>query len=771
MKNLTKSQTLHFLSKKKFFKKKILPQQQIYLRNWRDNKIFYLKLIKKKFSPNRIVIRSSFSKENSSNNSNAGKYQTYTNIDPTNFKLLKKCIENVFKSYKSKNFNEHIFIQRYIEKSKLSGVAFSHDQSSGIQYRTINYTRSNDTSLVTSGKQNSETEIYFDKYVGKNTFFKKIDLILNKLLKIYKYPLDIEFCVNQKNEIILFQVRKLIVKNNLKEKEKLEVIKILNEVKRKINSKMKENIFLNGKKNILAVMPDWNPAEIIGRKPRPLALSLYKELITDNIWAYQRDNYGYKNLRSFPVLTTLAQQPFIDVRVSFNSFLPKNLPDYISKKLINFYINKFKQKTNLHDKVEFNIVYSCFYFGIYKKILSEKKLNLKNSEIKFLITSLKKITLDIIKEPNSLLNQDFNKIKVLKQRKNKILNSNMNILDKIYWLIEDIKRYGTLPFAGLARAGFVGTQILHSLKDQKLISENQYHSFLEQTSTISKKFVEDLKHKNLNYLIKNYGHLRPGTYDITSLSYKDSPNIFFQKSKKIINKKITSQFRLDHKQITKINNLLKKEKMNLTCQELFTFIKKSIEFREFSKFEFTKSLSLVLDFLKLFGKRYDISSEDMSFFDISYLTKIIEDTNNKTIFIKDLINKNKKNFKLTSSINLPSIILDKSDIYNFKLLDNEPNFITNKKVQALVTKKIKDKNLNKKIAVIENADPGYDWIFSKNISGLITCYGGKNSHMSIRCNEMQIPAAIGVGEKIFNSISDGNIVKLDCSSNILEILN
>ena len=35
-------------------------------------------------------------------------------------------------------------------------------------------------------------------------------------------------------------------------------------------------------------MPDWNPAEIIGIKPKPLALSLYKGLITDSIWSQQR---------------------------------------------------------------------------------------------------------------------------------------------------------------------------------------------------------------------------------------------------------------------------------------------------------------------------------------------------------------------------------------------------------------------------------------------------------------------------------------------------
>ena len=58
-----------------------------------------------------------------------------------------------------------------------------------------------------------------------------------------------------------------------------------------------------GQKAIFGVMPDWNPAEIIGLKPKRLALSLYKEIVTDGVWAYQRDNYGYRNLRSIRLCT------------------------------------------------------------------------------------------------------------------------------------------------------------------------------------------------------------------------------------------------------------------------------------------------------------------------------------------------------------------------------------------------------------------------------------------------------------------------------------
>lgn len=45
-------------------------------------------------------------------------------------------------------------------------------------------------------------------------------------------------------------------------------------------------------------MTDWNPVENIGIRLKPLVKSIYQEIITDNIWAYQRDNYGYRNLFS-----------------------------------------------------------------------------------------------------------------------------------------------------------------------------------------------------------------------------------------------------------------------------------------------------------------------------------------------------------------------------------------------------------------------------------------------------------------------------------------
>jgi phosphoenolpyruvate-protein kinase (PTS system EI component) len=82
-------------------------------------------------------------------------------------------------------------------------------------------------------------------------------------------------------------------------------------------------------------------------------------------------------------------------------------------------------------------------------------------------------------------------------------------------------------------------------------------------------------------------------------------------------------------------------------------------------------------------------------------------------------------------------------------------------------------NLKKKlnsIVCIENADPGFDFLFSKNIKGLITKYGGQNSHMAIRCAELNLPALIGVGEENYTKIINSKFIKIDCIQNKIELI-
>ena len=75
-----------------------------------------------------------------------------------------------------------------------------------------------------------------------------------------------------------------------------------------------------------------------------------------------------------------------------------------------------------------------------------------------------------------------------------------------------------------------------------------------------------------------------------------------------------------------------------------------------------------------------------------------------------------------------------------------------------------------KIVLIKQADPGFDWIFGRKISGLITQFGGSNSHMAIRSAELGIPAAIGVGEIIYKSLAKASIIELNPLENRIKII-
>ena len=87
---------------------------------------------------------------------------------------------------------------------------------------------------------------------------------------------------------------------------------------------------------------------------------------------------------------------------------------------------------------------------------------------------------------------------------------------------------------------------------------------------------------------------------------------------------------------------------------------------------------------------------------------------------------------------LCAIIFSEKDLDFIKYYTSKPNYITQKKVQAKLLnlqENFDEKEVEGEIVLIENGDPGYDWIFTRNPAGLITKYGGVASHMSIRCGE------------------------------------
>lgn len=756
----------------------VLEQICFTIEEWSNNQNKVIDLIKNRQWLNiNLIVRSSAVNEDLQDKSYAGYYCSVPNVFGE--KSIIQAVDKVIKSYDDNNLNQ-VFIQPMLVNVKMCGVAFSRDPNTGGDYIVINYDESGSTSAITAGTTNNmRTYYHYSSHaLPKNKLVRQVILLVNELSSLYNYiPLDIEFAYTEQMGIILLQVRPLIRPSlwgdvaTTKLNNVRETHFILEDIENKFKQLNVKHPYLYGEQTLLGIMPDWNPAEIIGVRPKKLALSLYKEVITDSIWAYQRDNYGYKNLRSFPLLIDLYGLPYIDVRVSFNSFLPSNLNDDLSEKLTNYYIQRLIENPSLHDKVEFNIIFSCYTLDIKQRLNELKNYYFTEEECSLIASSLRDLTNKIIDIDNGLWKKDIKKIEQLDQRRIQIKESDLDDISKAYWLLEDCKRYGTLPFAGLARAGFIAVEILKSLVNMNILTDKDYELFMSELESISSLMGKDLLQlEKKDFLIK-YGHLRPGTYDILSPRYDEDPDRYFDWNKKDKTPNKVSKFQLSLKQLDSIKECLKTNGIVHDVLSLFEFIKKGIEGREYAKFVFTKNLSDTIVLIKKIGEGYGFSKEDCSYLDIGVIKQLYSSSSNAKDILEKSIIEGKHLHSISTSITLPPLIVEPKDIWSFYMPSFEPNYITVSYVTGKVVLIDEEKNnFRDGIIFITNADPGYDWIFSHSIAGFVTMYGGINSHMAIRAGELGIPAIIGAGETLFNQWKRAQIISMDCGNKKVKMI-
>jgi len=786
----TKTETLKRLIP--IISKSVIDELMIFsVSEWMIRKEEIILSIQKNYN-GKIIVRSSSVNEDCLVNSNAGHFTSILNVDSQNKKELIEAIDKVISSYSDNNENNQFFIQTFLEKVEMSGVIFTRDINTFAPYITINYdNKTGLTDTVTGGKgKNTKTFVIFkEKLFSKEG--DKFNVLYEAILELEKLfendALDIEF-VYKENKVHLLQVRPIVFSSNVEKDIDMSLISdTLNHIYDKIKELNLPHPDLYGNNTVYGVMPDWNPAEMIGIKPRPLALSLYRELITDNVWAFQRDNYGYKRLRSFPLLVSFAGHPYIDVRVDFNSWIPKKLDDKLSHKLANFYINKLKNNPGSHDKIEFDIVYTCYTFDLENNLQELLEQGFVVDEIYQIKESLLDITQNIIGSngKEGLHKEDLRKIDILEQRRELLLGSSLSDVNKLYWLIEDCKRYGTLPFAGIARAGFVAILFLNSLIKLGVISLKQKKLFMNSLGTVTKNLSNDvilLKNNEIDkkIFLEKYGHLRPGTYDIVLDSYSENFEKYFDLSVPNIDGHSSGDeseiFELSEEQNNKLEKLLQEHNLEINVSDFFQFIRGAIEGREYAKFAFSKSVSEILSLLKNYGESYNFNIEDLSFIEIGTVMKFYSTVayfNEKELLSKE-IERNKNFFNFYKYLKLPHLITKPEDIFSFYLDGIEPNYITTNIAEGeviIVNSLTQKKDIVDKIVFIENADPGFDWIFSHKIKGLVTMYGGANSHMSIRSAELNIPAVIGCGPVLFEQWSKIKLLNIDCASKRVVIIS
>ena len=751
---------------------RVLPLRFFSVAEWQTDPATVLKgIASEPWASNPLIVRSSARSEDSALSSEAGRNLSVADVAGTS--ALADAIGRVIQSYGAARSEDQVLVQPMLGPIGISGVAFTRDPNTGSPYLVINYDDRGDPTAVTGGRADRlQTFIYWKHGNGPcPTSLAPVVALLAEMEELVgSDSLDIEFAIDAEG-VVLLQVRPLLT--GARQAIKLETQKrAINAISERVAMGVRPHPYLSGDRTLYGVMPDWNPAEIIGLRPRPLALSLYRDLVTDSIWAYQRDNYGYRNLRSFPLMVHFEGLPYIDVRVSMNSFVPRDLDDDIAGRLVNHYLDRLAASPELHDKIEFEIVFSCYTFDLPQRLEQLGKHGFSAADRQAITDSLKRLTERIIHRDQGLWVQDSRKVRLLDERRRRIMAAELDTVSRIYWLLEDCKRYGTLPFAGLARAGFIAVQILNSLVAVGLLTQAEHGRFMLGLKTVGSRLSHDFRRLDRAAFLAEYGHLRPGTYDILSPRYDEAPDLYFDwAATRSSETAEVEKFSLSLGQMRGIERHLAEVGIETTVINLFDFLETAIEEREFAKFVFSRSLSDALVLLRQLGDAHGYSADEMSYANIGIMHELMASSADTGELLGASIERGRERHTMTRSLSLPPLIATPEDVFAFHLQSSRPNFIGQTSIRAPVRSCQDPESLQGAIVAIPSADPGFDWIFTRGIAGFITAYGGVNSHMAIRANELGLPAVIGAGEAMYQRWSSARMLFLDCGNQRVEILS
>lgn len=740
------------------------------------------------FDGEKIVVRSSSSNEDGSMASNAGHYESVLDVDSSDADAVVEAVRRVLDSYRvdlDDVDGEQVLIQTQTENISYSGVAFSRELKKDRPYYTISYDVSS-TDAVTSGRggttvyilRNARTEELPAHWAALITSMRELEQFLPD------YPLDVEFAIDEKYAVTIFQVRPLAasikgVRSAIPDDEVFEAA----------DDSMAEYDALCdklGEKNtILSDMAFWNPAEIIGINPHPLDFSLYREIITSGAWNQGLSYIGYKYVDG-DLMYKIGNKPYISLKKSFLGLMPDDIDNRLEQKLLRYYNRKLLSDPTAHDKIEFEIAFSDYDFSTEDKLNELSNGEFSGEEIRDISDCLFDLT------NNAICNFKRNRMKDLRAlnglrvhreniRNNWIMADNdvATLIQYFVQLIESIKHYGTPKFARQARLAFISKAICRSLVYKGYFTHKEIDDFMMSIYTVASEYdsdFQDLVDGRITRVTfdEKYGHLRSGTYDITCENYAQR-TFDLSKGSDAARKQRQKIEELKHNPLDsgRLLDALDDIGFFVDLRDFLDFLKDSMEEREYFKFEFTKSLSLAIDILIEIGEKLGFEKDDMAYLeavDIQLAAGMDPDMIKKRW--KTVILKNREKYKVCSMLILPDVIYDRNQVKCIEIWEARPNFITSECVSGEVVLLENYENedhediadVSDRIVVIPKADPGYDWIFAKGIKGFITKYGGVASHMAIRCAEFNIPAAIGCGDCIYSFVEKQKAVTLDCEN-------
>ncbi|WP_191621190.1 PEP-utilizing enzyme [Marinihelvus fidelis] len=715
-----------------------------------------------------LAVRSDHDDEGAQAAQNAGRFLSVLSVPPCP-DSVREAAANVFASYDRPRLEQRLFVQPMASDVRWSGVITSRSRSSGAPYFVVHESPGSDTGQVTRGSAGESQVTYIARQAtGRRPLTTRHASLVRMIEEMEDFlghdRLELEFVTRRKGLPTLLQARKLDCPSFEADEPFVTGLHALAREARAWWTNREDD----APGPVFSVMADWNPAEIIGRNPKPLATSLYRKLITDFEWAQSRADLGYHMPARHDLLRTLGNTPYIDVDLSFQSLTPAGIRAETRHKLTRSWIEQLKQQPSLHDAVELQIAETCFTVGTPARKSTFRQAGLNAEETEAFCRELKLLTQRIMNPEGTF----WHDLEALSRRLGAVTEAPIKSGDAVIpALVKECKQVARL-FGRLARSAFIGVAQLDALVACGAVRENNRPMFFRAGHTTTGPQShretatpgEEQLHRTNGHSLD---HLRPGTYDIERHCYRDRKERVFSAPAPTPK----AEDALACVNTPAIQQALDDAGMGIAAADMVAFIVKSIAAREDGKFLYSYYLSQLIEAIAGAGEHAGVSREQLSMLELSQLMPLTDAPVGTLHALGQVADQRRKAFDQSGAYVLPDLLVSPDEVFAHTQVQPEGHYFGQGVIsgETLVINDARPGRLRGRIVVLEAADPGYEFLFGSEIAALVTCYGGVNSHMAVRCQESGTPGVLGIGSDRFRRLLTAQQVTIDFDSRRLEI--
>ena len=734
---------------------------------WCGMRTQVLAQIQLRFGQRGLAVRSSRCDEDQPTQSYAGRYRTELDVPAHDVGELSAAIDAVFRSYGACVANDEVLLQPMVKNARACFVAATHTLDGGAPYYVLDFASGTDTDIVTGG-----TEATTTFYLARDARHRNLDNDSRRVLRALREleglhngeALEAEFVLAGR-AVILLQVRPIV--NRPPAQDNRSAVRQRHALARRLARHDRVQTGVYGRSTLYGLMPDWNPAELLGAHPRPLALSVFRCLITRANWRRARAALGYRALATGDLLWPLAGRPFVDIRLSFNSFLPEGIAPAVGARLVDAWLARLQAAPMLHDKVEFEIASTCVDFDFAAQHRTRYGDLLGSDELLEYRQQLLEPTRRCLDHARLAQAQQ-----TLRRLHRELLTESQRQPDHsgLRRYLRRASQFAKL-FAQIARQAFVAETLLRSAQRCGVLSAERMHALRCSIDGVAGEFMRAWSHADTprahTELRVRFGHLRPGTFEITVPCYAALAESFLAQSPPRVAAPDRA-FALAVSERGALKGLLERSGLGIDAGALIAFYLAAVQAREYGKFVLSQSVSLLLESIGSWGAHQDLDRETLTWLDIDRIVAGIDESVDAYPLMAATA---RQRYESERGVRLPVLLAARDDLSIVRYAPGAPTYHGGGVVEArlvFVNRHTRPAAVPMHcIIAIESADPGFDWVFARAPVALLTAYGGPNSHMAIRCTELHCPAVLGYGAEGLRRVLRSARLTIDFDSGTL----